>query len=583
MKSVLNYKAYSLKAKLILLCIFSIFLPLLIISQLMLTVSENRFIEQTTELTRESANQTKNNIENLLKEYTNVITRMAFDETLKNYLNPRRDYSNNIDSLDAYQYYLKPLTYDFNFHYTTNSLKIYYVNETLMPGLGIYERIDENISQKEVYRRALDGESDIAWGTNENNIYLSRAIRNISEELYGVVSIEFPKTRLYSMIQESDPEKKRIIITDVSGENIVLNDLEIIDKHQSDNINKENYEFIYNTIEGKDMPSWQMTTQIPLESLRQKGVELRNTGFILITLTMILSIISFSILVNFITKRIKHLVQTMSFVKIGKLSTAEETEMEDEIGQLTSSFNLMINSLKKSIRENYDIKLSLKDAEIKKKEAELYALQSQINPHFLFNTLESIRMKLIASDNNEQAMSMVFNLSKILRKSLNWHGDMIPLKEELDFVHSYLEIQKSRFKDKIEVFIDNSEVSDDFMIPKLIIQPLVENAVKHGIENKKGKGIIHIKIYRLDNTIKIIVCDNGIGIESEKLDSIQKQLASKEKATKEDHSIGVKNVHERIILQYGQDYGLKIESTFKKGTVASIDIPTSVDEEEHND
>lgn len=570
----LHFKDYSLKTKLILLCLLLVFLPLLLVSQIMLKVSENRIIEQTTELTRESAEQTKNNLEDLLNEYAGIITRFTFDSTLQNYLNPRKKYLKNIDIIDAYQYYLKPLTYDFTFQYTTNTLKIYYLNQTLMPGLGVYEKVDNEIRQMEEYYRAVHAGFDIVWGMSGDSIYLSRAIRNVNGALYGVVSIKFPERRLYSLIQESDPEEKQITIINESGTIISSNVREDLGNRLHKNTDDTNYKYIHGSIQGSNLPAWEIITQVPLEDLRKDARQLRNVGLLFTAVTMVCTIALFIILLNLITKRIKKLVDTMSLVKKGTFAKVDIDGGKDEVGELARSFNVMIDSLEKSIQENYIVNLSLRDAKIKKREAELYALQSQINPHFLFNTLESIRMKLITSDDHEEAAHMVLNLSKILRKTLNWHGDMVPLKEEIDFVRGYLEIQKGRFKDKIETNINIPESLEDILIPKLIIQPLVENAVKHGIENKKEKGTIHIYIQMYEEKNQIVVCDNGIGIKPGNLERIRTQLSHhKDIHSNEDHSIGIKNVHDRVVLQYGQPYGLILDSIEGKGTVVKIDIP----------
>lgn len=575
----LKFKAYSLRTKFIYLHLFSVFIPLFILSQVMLKDSQNRIIEQTTTLTRESAKQTMNNIEDLLQQYADLLTRISFDETLCNYLNPKREYSSNIDSIDAYQNYLKPLTYGLSLQYATTSLKIYYMNETLLPGLGIYEKVDENVENLEVYQRAIEAGSDIVWGREEDNIYLSRTIRYYGN-LYGVVSIQFNESRLYSLINESKAEEKRIIISDENGMVISTNDRSVGDKQSKEDIDHKKYSYIYNTITDKNMPQWTIITQIPLRSLIHEAEVVRNKGIFVSSITLITSLSLFIISLNWVMKRIRNLVNVMGFVKEGSFVKVEDDGMEDEIGYLTNSFNLMIEGLEKSIQENYEVNLSLRDAIIKKREAELYALQSQINPHFLFNTLESIRMKLLSSENNIEASNMVYNLSKILRKALNWQGDMILLREEIDFVCCYVEIQKSRFKDKIEAYYDIPEKLLDIHIPKLLIQPIVENAIKHGIENKKGKGTIRISIREIEERIQITVSDNGNGIEAHKLEDIRSSLTDENINHKEGRSIGIRNIHERIIIHYGRNYGIQIDSSIGQGTIVIIEIPLLTDKED---
>ncbi|MNM92929.1 Sensor histidine kinase YpdA [compost metagenome] len=300
---------------------------------------------------------------------------------------------------------------------------------------------------------------------------------------------------------------------------------------------------------------------------------MRNTGLAMMAGTLLLSILFIIFFVNRMTNRIRNLVRVMSSVKKGTLTKAPESDIQDEVGMLTTSFNLMVDGLDNSIQENMRVQLSLKDAEIKKQEAELYALQSQINPHFLFNTLESIRMKLLVLPQNETASNMIFSLSKILRKALNWKHDIIPLREELEFVRNYLDIQKSRFRDKIEDQLEVEEALMDYPIPKLIIQPLVENSIKHGIERKKGRGHIWISVQSGHQGIEVVVKDDGLGIPPDRLAHLQETLGMRREERPERESIGIVNVHDRVVLHYGEGYGLQIESEEQLGTIIRIRLP----------
>jgi Predicted signal transduction protein with a C-terminal ATPase domain len=248
----------------------------------------------------------------------------------------------------------------------------------------------------------------------------------------------------------------------------------------------------------------------------------------------------------------------MKGVKEGKFLTIKNNDVNDEIGEMTINFNFMVEGLKQLIHENYEVNLKMKDTEIKKKEAELYALQSQVNPHFLFNTLESIRMGLQNKEDAETA-GVIFHLSKIFRKSLNWQGDIITLSEEIEFVRNYLEIQKYRFKNKINYEIDIPESFLSYTIPKLIIQPIVENAIKHGIERKWGNGNVGISAAIQDSRLSISVKDDGVGINEEALTKIRNELYENSEM-KKTGSIGLRNVNNRIILHCGTDFGLKIFS-----------------------
>jgi two-component system sensor histidine kinase YesM len=264
----------------------------------------------------------------------------------------------------------------------------------------------------------------------------------------------------------------------------------------------------------------------------------------------------------------------MKLIKNGRFEKAGESGVMDEIGVMISSFNQMIEDLEQLIYENYEVTLQMNDIEIKKREAELYALQSQVNPHFLFNTLESIRMGLHKKGDEESA-DIVLHLSKVFRKSLNWEGEIISVSEEIEFVINYLEIQRYRFKDKLRYSINLPQELGELQIPKLTIQPLVENAVIHGIEEKYGNGTVSVDVTVSGSLLEILVKDDGTGISADKMMRIQRDLqpGNKEKDIKKSGSIGLKNVHDRIVLHYGAQFGLAIESEPGHGTTIRIRLP----------
>lgn len=214
-------------------------------------------------------------------------------------------------------------------------------------------------------------------------------------------------------------------------------------------------------------------------------------------------------------------------------------------------------------------------ARLMKKQAELDALQSQINPHFLYNTLESIRGQAMVygmSDIEEMTQA----LSNLFRYSISSQGDMVTLEKELNNIDNYLMIQQYRFNNK---FVYEKNVDQDTLslqIPKLLLQPIIENAIHHGLETKEGKGTILISIYRTQKRLLVHVRDNGIGIPKEKLAAINGVLLNKNSAEnidKAEMSIGLVNVNERIRLNFGQEYGLHIYSVQEVGTSVEFVLP----------
>jgi two-component system sensor histidine kinase YesM len=204
-----------------------------------------------------------------------------------------------------------------------------------------------------------------------------------------------------------------------------------------------------------------------------------------------------------------------------------------------------------------------------KRKSELNALQAQINPHFLYNTLDSI-VWMIENENYEGAIIMVTALARLFRISLSKGKNIITVRDEIEHARNYLTIQNIRYKNKFTYDIEVDEKTLNFASIKLIIQPLIENAIYHGMEFMGGDGEILVKTYIKDDDLYIDVIDNGLGMLQEVADTL---LTSESKPEKKSSGIGLKNVHERIQIYFGKDYGLKIYSEPDEGTTISIHMP----------
>ena len=225
------------------------------------------------------------------------------------------------------------------------------------------------------------------------------------------------------------------------------------------------------------------------------------------------------------------------------------------------------------------------DAEIYSRQVELAALQSQINPHFLYNTLDAIRGQAIQDNNREVAM-MIQTLSAFFRYSISRRGNAVTLRDELDNVQNYMKIQQYRFEDRfqLEMEIDDPEVYD-YYVPRLILQPIVENAIQHGLENKRSGGLITIDVEETDDLI-IMISDNGKGMTLQELDDLNGRILSENAGKKETlppgkhKGIALENVQKRIELFFGVPYGLHVYSSIGQGTDVEITLPIIRQEEE---
>lgn len=237
-----------------------------------------------------------------------------------------------------------------------------------------------------------------------------------------------------------------------------------------------------------------------------------------------------------------------------------------EIQHLGETIRSMVEQLRKLTDD------IVKEQEEKRK-SELDALQSQINPHFLYNTLDSI-MWMVESEKYEDAIAMVQALGKLFRISLSRGKNIITVNEELQHAKSYLDIQKYRYKNKFTSYFEVEDGIGRYKTIKLIIQPLIENAIYYGMEYMDGDGEIHIRAYTRENDLYIEVADNGLGIPQEQLEHL---LTDNTRSRSKGSGIGLRNVHQRIQLYFGEKYGLEIQSEPDEGTTVRIHLPKTDD------
>ncbi|SCW61966.1 two-component system, sensor histidine kinase YesM [Paenibacillus tianmuensis] len=261
------------------------------------------------------------------------------------------------------------------------------------------------------------------------------------------------------------------------------------------------------------------------------------------------------------SKPIKNLQDKMKQVEKGNFDIRAEIEQENEIGQLGRTFNLMVGHTKELMSE------IIRNEETKRK-SELKVLQAQINPHFLYNTLDSI-IWMAEGKKHEEVVLMTSALAKLFRASINKSDELVHIVIEIEHIRSYLLIQKMRYKEKLDYRID---VSQDIMACKtikILLQPFIENAIYHGIKNKPGCGLITIAGREKDGKIVFTIEDNGLGMTPDRL----RHILVPKTGTESGNGVGIANVHERIQLYFGTSYGVSFESEPEKGTRVTLTIP----------
>ncbi len=301
-----------------------------------------------------------------------------------------------------------------------------------------------------------------------------------------------------------------------------------------------------------------------------------KTVFIIITSIMI-SLFSILLIASNITKRTRQVVNQSKQIAMGNfVQTYKNMGGNDEIEILADSINQMSIKLKALIEDKYNSQILKARLEQETAEARLLALQSQVNPHFLYNALESIRLKASVRDETETA-KMILYMSRMFRRVINWSDDIITLEKEIEFLEEYLNIQKYRFDDEFEYAIQVEERALKCMLPKFIIQPLAENACVHGVESISGNRLVQVYAALRDDKIVISVLDNGSGISDDMLDNLKEILSSRSKPI---GSVGLYNVYQRLVLYYGKDFTFDIKSEPEQGTEFSITIPMRNSREE---
>lgn len=307
---------------------------------------------------------------------------------------------------------------------------------------------------------------------------------------------------------------------------------------------------------------WKVLSIVPTASLMKNiyittGIIILIACFIIIVI-MIISIIASSL----IFRPIKQLQSQMKRVEAGDLNVQIQPVTRDEIGDLTQGFLNMMSEVK-------NLLVRQEEEQKKLKSAELLALQSQINPHFLYNTID-VALWYAKDSSSVEIQNILLSLARFYRISLNSGNNIISIANELEHVKSYIEIESIRFEGKFEVEYDIDEDILQYAIVKLTLQPLVENAIKHGIRKRPGKGRINIAGRREGENIKIMISDDGVGMTEAQMNDL---FSANGEYKVKSCGYGIHNVSDRLKLQFGKEYGLKYSSVKGEGTCAEILIP----------
>lgn len=399
-----------------------------------------------------------------------------------------------------------------------------------------------------------------------------RSIKNLDLSSLGTIAVRIDLNKIFEELSRGLDNEDTVFM--------IMNDQEIVYPKtdsihlgglRQDKINRHEYQIL--EIEGDryfvtSVPSsfteWTYMIIIPYNNLFnailtvQKGVFIVFAGLFVIVMYIAMRF------VKGITDPIEGLNQKMKKVQLGKFELGEDENDRnlpmDEAGQMHRNFRMMLEHIDELITENYKKQLSIK-------ESEFHALQAQINPHFLYNTLESINWSAKLAKQHDISQ-MVEALGFLLRNSINVKDPMVTLEDELKMVGSYIVIQKYRYEERLDFQVDIPDSLRTWMIPKMILQPLIENSIRYGLEQIVGVCSIRVTGEVKQGDLMIAVEDNGMGMDEELIQKFKDGTL-----IPQGTGIGLKNIDERIRLLFGRQYGLSLEARAKQGTKVYIRLP----------
>lgn len=402
-------------------------------------------------------------------------------------------------------------------------------------------------------------------------------IYNANNKVLGSVYVDINVNKLVSLIEEISihTEGNTYIIDKDTGQYIyskqeddfgdVFPEKEIaVDALKRTYINRDGFLYISRNIEGSP---WILVTRI-----NQDDIFAQYRANILFFILFLIVASIFLIIVNLIYSRkisgpARELKMVMTEIEKGNLDVYIENEWNDEMGFLAEGLNHMVSNLKEYIDKVYI-------AQLQQKEAQLDALLTQISPHYLYNTLDVIRMTAL-SNHDEQAAMMLGSLSSQLRYMIGDKSRMVSLRREIENIREYFVLVKVRFQDMTELAIEVNKEVMELQVMKLMLQPIVENAVKHGFKGRKGKGCIRLKATRHKTYLEIVIMDDGVGMSEEQIIEMNESFESENLSYRRDEGtgIGLKNVAQRIRKNWGPDYGLEVTSCINLGTIVKVRLP----------
>lgn len=591
-------KSISFGKRMFLIYIIGGIIPFVIATFYISQQSRNLILEQNKKAQQEEVALIGSSIEESMEVATDVGKQIYSDAAVRNIITKiaQKEYKDtdeftqdcvSMQFIDKYLEYYKEEIYD---------IKIYVKNRTIASNRYFSYSGGGDIKKLNWYLPTCYRNGESYWSyffdetKSENVIQLTRSIQDSSGKTIAVLAVRLnPERTVKKVIKRTDNSVLVYGPDDVIATNFeITNDNDFLIANLNSyrkNLGTQKvvngiseYLVTYQKIYPDDTGS--CYTIVRVQSSRALLVDFNKTNLISIVtvlLGLIMSIFLILLFSNLFGHRIKKLREQMHLVAVGRYKEVEPIDGTDEAAELYQELEQMMQDIQKLTTKVVDEQVQKEKLHTKQKEVEFKMLASQINPHFLYNTLETIRMK--AKINKEPEIEeLVKNLAKIMRRNIQVGDQMVSLQSEITLIEDYLVIQNYRFGDRIhsKVIVDDN-VDTSIMVIPLIMQPFVENAFAHGLESKENDGYLEVHVMQKEKDIEIQIKDNGAGMNYYTLGKIRKAL--REGIHSENDHIGINNVNQRITILYGEPYGVSIRSEEGKGTCITICFPAEIPQE----
>ena len=563
MKKIYHWiKDLKLRNKLYLIYVTAGLLPMLVLGVYCYYFVNQLLMEREVKNLQNSLNQAMNVADNQLTIYENMSDYLAFNQAILQMVSyPYED--NSYEMYNQFSTVFDPMVTSLKYLHSDIRQVTIYTRKDI-------ERHDTTLApitdiEGEAWYQQLEDDNKLHWVIQEaqRKVFCVRNMPQLQGEL-GVIYIEVDYNKLFEPFTQMMDENYGVYVQE--GEKKVFSynifdapydQMDFSEENITSLKTSEASEFIFVDGDSQDEIGLHAGMYRPAAQI-EATIRPMTMGIVLICIVSIAAAgLMLTLLTSMIVRNIERLNRNMKEIKSGKLEVTVTSNSQDEIGELVQGFGAMVERIKVLIEEVYEGNISLKEYEMK-------ALQAQINPHFLYNSLSLINWKAIEAEQLDIS-KITLALARFYRTALNKGNNVMPLEDEISNVRSYLDIQLMMHDYDFDVEIDVDERMYYYNTPNLILQPLIENAIDHGIDLKtQGRGKIVIRGWSQGEIMYISVDDNGAGMNQETAESI---------LTQKSKGYGVRNVNERIKLIYGAQYGLTIESQEGIGSKIIVKMP----------